>query len=141
MTLKRFKQLLDTYGADLARWPVEERRAARALVAADPRARQARDETAELDAFLDRYAPEPASAARVVAGLRALPPAVLDWRAALAELWWELRALPRVPTMVAVVLLGLLAGFTSVDIARVPGTRADLSALMFEPMPSDWIQL
>ena len=56
MTLKRFRQLLDTYGADLARWPVEERGAARALVVADPRARQARDETAELDAFLDRYA-------------------------------------------------------------------------------------
>jgi hypothetical protein len=141
MTLKRFKQLLDAYGADLARWPVGERAAARTLIAADPRARQAREETAELDAFLDRYAPEPASAARVVAGLRALPPAVSDWRAALAELWWDVRALPRVPTMVAVVLLGLLAGFTSIDLAVGAPGRADLSALLFEPGPSDWIQL
>jgi hypothetical protein len=141
VTLKRFKQLLDAYGADLARWPVGERAAARALLAADPRARQARETTAELDAFLDRYAPEPASAARVVAGLRALPPAVSDWRAALAELWWDVRALPRVPTMVAVVLLGLLAGFTSIDLAVGPPGRADLSALLFEPGPSDWIQL
>ena len=35
MTLKRFKQLLDAYGADLARWPAGERVAARALLAAD----------------------------------------------------------------------------------------------------------
>ena len=66
---------------------------------------------------------------------------VSDWRATLVELWWDLRTLPRVPTMVAVVLLGLLVGFTSIDLRLVPGVRADLSALLFEPMPSDWIQL
>jgi hypothetical protein len=141
MTLKRFKQLLDAYGADLARWPVDERQAARMLLAADPRARQARAETAELDAFLDRYAPEPVSAARVAAALRSLPPAANDWRAALAELWWEMRALPRVPTMVAVILAGFLVGFSSLDLMRAPNGQADLSALLFEPIPSDWLQL
>jgi hypothetical protein len=141
MTLKRFKQLLDAYGADLARWPAAERQAARALIAADPRAGLARAETAELDAFLDRYAPEPVSAARVAAALRGLPPRASDWRVALGELWWELRALPRVPTIVAVVLAGFLVGFASLDLTRAANGHADLSALLFEPTPSDWLQL
>ncbi|HUA52085.1 MAG TPA: hypothetical protein VMB81_07970 [Candidatus Sulfotelmatobacter sp.] len=141
MTLKRFKHLLDAYGADLARWPAAERRAARALIAADAQARQARDETAELDAMLDRYAPEPVSPARVAARLRSLPPPATDWRAALAELWWELRALPRVLAMVAVVLAGFLVGFISLDLARSPHGGTDVSALVFEPGPSDWLQL
>ena len=141
MTLKRFKHLLDAYGADLARWPAAERQAARALIAADPRARQARDETAELDAFLDRYAPEPVSAARVAATLRNLPPRASDWRAALGELWWETRAVPRLPAIVAVILAGFLVGFVSLDLMRAPTSHGDLSALLFEPPPSDWLQL
>jgi hypothetical protein len=141
VTLKRFRHLLDAYGADLARWPAAERQAARALIAADPRASQARDETAELDAMLDRYAPEPVSPARVAAALRALPPNVGDWRAAFAELWWELRALPRVLAMVAVVLAGFLVGFISLDLARSPRGGGDVSTLVFEPLPSDWSQL
>lgn len=141
MTLNRFRRLLDAYGADLARWPAAERQAARALIAADPRARQARDETAELDAMLDRFAPEPVSPARVAAALRALPPHAGDWRAACAEVWWELGALPRVLAMVAVVLAGFLVGFASLDLARSPRPGADVSALVFEPLPSDWLQL
>ncbi len=140
MTLKRFKQLLDAYGADLGRWPVAERQAARALLAGDTRAREAREATAALDAMLDVYAPEPVSAARVAAALRTLPPQAGDWRAALADLWFELRAVPRVPAMVAVILAGFLVGFTSLDLTR-KGGNADFSTLLFEPSPSDWLQL
>ena len=141
MTLKRFKHLLDAYGADVARWPADERQAARALLAADARAKTAHEATAALDALLDRCAPEPVSAARVAAALRTLPPQAGDWRAALADLWWELRAVPRVPAIVAVILAGFLVGFTSLDLTRAAGGHADVSALLFEPSPSDWLQL
>jgi hypothetical protein len=61
ITLVRFAQLLDAYGAEPARWPAEEREAALALLARSPEARRQRDEAARLDALLDRGAAEPGS--------------------------------------------------------------------------------
>ncbi len=50
--------------------------------------------------------------------------------------------MPRVPAIVAVVLLGFLAGVASMDVARGAGRgRVDFSAMLFEPTPSDWLQL
>jgi hypothetical protein len=144
MTLKQFKRLLDAYGADVQRWPGEERRAARALLARDPAARAAQHDAAELDRWLDAYDPpsEAGAAARVAAGLTKLPPQAVDWRSALGEFWWELRTLPRVPAIVAVVLLGFLTGVASIDMSRgAHGGRVDFSTMLFEPTPSDWLQL
>ncbi|MBV8168393.1 MAG: hypothetical protein JO021_16485 [Alphaproteobacteria bacterium] len=144
MTLKQFKRLLDAYGADVQRWPAEERRAARALLAHDPAAQAAQHDAAELDRWLDAYDPpsEAGAAARVAAELVTLPPQAVDWRSALAEFWWELRSLPRVPAIVAVVLLGFLAGVASMDVARGASSgRVDFSTMLFEPTPSDWLQL
>jgi hypothetical protein len=157
VTRPQFQRLLETYGADLQRWPEAHRRAARALIGQDDAARAALQAAARLDALLDRFDPPapPDAAARITAVLRALPPqgggAELDdrpiagrgpgWAAALAELWWELRAVPRIPSMVAAVLLGLVVGFASLGLAHLGGGHVDLSALLFEPTPSDWLQL
>jgi len=153
MTRQQFERLLATYGADLQRWPAAQRRAARALVAEDEAARLARDEAARLDALLDRFAPSapPDAAARVAAALRALPPQgtgaepalepVAGWAGALGELWWDLRAVPRIPSIVAVLLCGLVVGFASLGLTHLGGGHVDLSALLFEPTPSDWLQL
>lgn len=59
MTYERFDYLADAYGGDLRRWPEAEREAARALVAADPRAAALLREADGLDALLDA-APRPA---------------------------------------------------------------------------------
>lgn len=56
MTLERFSNLTEAYGADLRRWPEGERAPAEALMAVDGRARLMRDEADALDALLDSVA-------------------------------------------------------------------------------------
>lgn len=56
MTLDRFSDLNDAYGADLRRWPENERSAAEALLARDARARLMRDQADILDQWLDAAA-------------------------------------------------------------------------------------
>jgi hypothetical protein len=149
MTRQQFERLLETYGADTARWPTGPRAAARALLARDPAARAALEAAQRLDALLDRYAAPaaPGSAERIVASLRELPPQQADlpatagWGAVLAELWWELRSVPRVASIVVAVLCGLVAGFSSLGLTPVAPSKVDLSAFLFEPTPSDWLQL
>lgn len=58
MTLDRFSNLTDAYGADLRRWPEAERAGAKALLARDARAQLLRDEAVLLDGLLDA-APRP----------------------------------------------------------------------------------
>jgi hypothetical protein len=72
--LERFTHLLDVYGGRLERWPEEERRAARTLLArsADARARAAA--AGRLDALLDQIA-DPAPSAALVARVLAMAPA------------------------------------------------------------------
>lgn len=52
MTLKRFKMLLDSYGADLQRWPQEERGEAQALLADSAVAQSWYSEAMRLDAAI-----------------------------------------------------------------------------------------
>ena len=54
ITLQRLKELLDSYGANPARWPKAERDPALALLEASPELAPARRQAAELDALLDR---------------------------------------------------------------------------------------
>jgi len=157
MNRQQFEHLLEAYGADLQRWPAAHRQAARALIAQDDTARAAQESAARLDALLDRFAPPAPSdaAARIAASLAALPPQgvrvapeleswlgpVAGWAATVADLWWELRAVPRIPSIVAVLLCGLVVGFASLGLTHLGGGHVDLSALLFEPTPSDWLQL
>lgn len=63
MTLERFRQLVEAYGADFARMPEAERASARALLESSEAARALWDEARALDALLDApqdLAPSPA---------------------------------------------------------------------------------
>lgn len=56
MTPERFAYLADAYGADLHRWPLAERGAAKALLdSGNPSAREALDQAGWLDAQLDSH--------------------------------------------------------------------------------------
>lgn len=78
MTLADFERLLDVYGSERARWPVEARASAGQLVARDGAARRLLAEAEALDRALDR-APVPslmqeaALADRILAAARRSP--------------------------------------------------------------------
>jgi hypothetical protein len=68
LSLARLRELLDAYGADAARWPENERAAARELCASDAQAQALLTQAQALDALLDQapsYEPSPVLAARV----------------------------------------------------------------------------
>jgi hypothetical protein len=52
MRITHFARLLDTYGADLGRWPLADATPARALLAEEPQAQALLRQAAELDAAL-----------------------------------------------------------------------------------------
>lgn len=56
MNIDRFRRLAEAFGGDLSRWPEAERKAAGALLRADPAARRIIDDELALDALLDRAA-------------------------------------------------------------------------------------
>ncbi len=75
MSRARLRALLEAYGADLDRWPPNERDAGRALLAQAPEARGWRDRQQELDALLDLVPAAEASPGLVDRILTALPQA------------------------------------------------------------------
>jgi hypothetical protein len=90
MTPERFGALAQAYGADLQRWPVEERDAAMALAhAGSPRIAAMLAEAAALDKVLDRYQVAPANAALTRRVLATVPRSILgfwypDWWSGLS---------------------------------------------------------
>ncbi len=88
MTMERFAELLDSYGAAAERWPARERDVALALLRDSAEARRRREEAARLDALLDRSATPPPPADlldRVVAAATALPQSAAAARSAGAR--------------------------------------------------------
>jgi len=78
MTIAEFERLLDVYGSDRTRWPVEARASAGHLVARDRAARRLLAEAEALDRALERaplptLAQEAAIAERIVAAARRSP--------------------------------------------------------------------
>jgi len=78
MTIAEFERLLDVYGSDRTRWPVEARASAGQLVARDRAARRLLAEAEALDRALERaplptLAQEAAMAERIVAAARRMP--------------------------------------------------------------------
>lgn len=70
MTIERFTEILDAYGADPLHWPEGERLAAQAFAAREPRAAALVAETERFDALLDSapdLAPSPALTQAVLA--------------------------------------------------------------------------
>ena len=87
MRMVRFADLLDSHGADLARWPAAEAPAARALLAENPEAQRRLRAAARLDARLraSRAGPDDAALARMRAHVarevaRSPLPARPGWR-------------------------------------------------------------
>ena len=86
MTIAEFERLLDVYGSDRTRWPVEARASAGQLVARDRAARRLLAEAEALDRALERaplptLAQEAAMAERIVAAARRTPRIVAVARA------------------------------------------------------------
>lgn len=78
MTIAEFERLLDVYGSDRSRWPVEARAGAGQLVARDKAARRLLAEAEALDRALERaplpsLAEEAALAERILAAARRSP--------------------------------------------------------------------
>lgn len=110
---ERFSDLLDAYGADLARWPPLEAEAAGQLLAGSPSARQALASARALDQALDWPLP-------TLAGTASLRQRILDrlpptrqpsWRERLQALWselggWRLTA----PAMAMALMVGVSLG-------------------------------
>ena len=75
MTKERFRELLDAYGANPARWPEAEREAALAFIEASAEARALRDEAVAFDRLIDLADTTPATAQLEARILATLPPA------------------------------------------------------------------
>lgn len=110
LSLTRFTELLDAYGADPGRWPEAERAAALALLEASPQARGLCDEARALDAALDRL-PTPAPSADFRLRVLATAPIGAAPARGLRELWgalggWRLTA----PALACALALGLAVG-------------------------------
>jgi hypothetical protein len=84
MTLKRFEQIVEAYGADPRRWPDDERDAACAFAQTHPAdARPRLAAAAALDAALDADVPLPVSRSlrrRIVASANRRDPWPFGWR-------------------------------------------------------------
>ena len=116
MTLKRFRRILDAYGADPARWPEDEIDAIRALLASSEDARRMADEAGHVDRLLDQWeapvsaALDPADIAARVSALPQEPGAgqndAIGWRITLG---W-----PNVAGLAAAAAAGFLLGFLGV---------------------------
>jgi len=118
MNYEQFKYFLDAYGANLRRWPVDARAAARALVVTDQAAAAALAEAERLDRKLDLYvvAENPARAkylaARISARAAAMPARRRLW--GLGEL--DIGALwPRAAALAFVMVLGIVTGMFQTD--------------------------
>lgn len=142
MRLTRFQRLLDAYGADYARWPAAERPAARALLMRDPRARSALEAARSLDRQLDGFAPTraPEASACVLHALVSAAERQEGWGSALGDFWFAFRDWPRVATLSAVTLLGLMVGLARSDHLSIGAPRSDVSTLLFEAAPDDWLR-
>jgi hypothetical protein len=125
MTPAQFRHLLDVLGTDPARWPADQWRAARALLASDRAARQVLEAAQRLENAIRHAAvptgDEPAAVERVMAAFAVpLPPQRSRWVAR----WWpaELLSLdfapawPRLAALAAVAMLGFALGLADTDL-------------------------
>ncbi|MEZ5996041.1 MAG: hypothetical protein R3C25_09815 [Hyphomonadaceae bacterium] len=124
MDRNRFELLLDAYGADMRRWPANERAAAASFAAQEGAAEallEARQLDAALDAVLGQEAPSSELSARILARRPQGWP--LDRRALMA--------------LAACAVLGLLLGFGGGQLAPAPDNQgAAFFAMAFEAPPA-----
>lgn len=135
MTPERFVHLADAYGADLQRWPADERGAAQTLLGSgNALAADALRQAHWLDSQLDSYlvaAPSPALAQRIIAAAHTQPPGASFWQRYagwLAPLGW-----------VGVGLTGVAAGMLAVTLSLPLPTSAEALPSVFDQSDAEFI--
>lgn len=144
MNNEQLQTLLDSHGADPARWPQPQRAAAEHLIAGDATARALLTQAQRLDALLTRshaaIADDSAAAGRVLARLTSLPRQDRPfWHWPLVLLDWEfVPAWPRVAALAGCAAIGFMIGIAGLDrgIGRLDAQSVVASrdiGSMFEP--------
>ena len=140
MNAERFRQLLDSYGADESRWPADLRGPMRDFLDATPEARQWLFESRDLDVLLDSY--QPASADLSERILAALPRSRVDrfiaWLLPSAPAqWWHPVAAGAMP-----LVLGLAIGLNVPEVADQDSPQWELQeqALLMTPALGNWYE-
>lgn len=134
LSIERFSELLDAYGADLARWPTAASLSAAQLLVDSDMARQRLQQARDFDTALQLpppAAPSPWLRQRILAragsicGQRAK---AYGWRELVAELGgWRLAGPSLAAALSLGVALGLGLGLNELEIEQQP---ADLVALL-----------
>lgn len=141
MSLERFRRLVDSYGAESARWPAEEREAALLLAEGSGEARRLREEARRLDFLLDRWvSPEPSAELieRVMSGIPSRrPSSAKRWGSrfapALCRIRWSYAAAGVACGLAALVLwLG-----RSLEPPKPTLTQSEIALLGTYTMPTD----
>ncbi|MFT7218944.1 MAG: hypothetical protein ACI8Z1_000557 [Candidatus Azotimanducaceae bacterium] len=73
MNLERFKQIVESYGAESARWPIDEAESARLFLSSSSNAQRCLNEAEKTDQYLDVIRVEPSTAVldRITLGIEA----------------------------------------------------------------------
>lgn len=73
MNLERFKQIVESYGAESARWPIDEAESARLFLSSSSNAQRCLSEAAKTDQYLDTIRVDPSTAVldRITLGIEA----------------------------------------------------------------------
>lgn len=131
MTPERFTHLADAYGADLQRWPANERAGARALLAeGHPELIEALDQARWLDGLLDSHqvaAPTPALIRSIVASAPVATP----------SFWGRHPGWLSRMGFVGAGLAGIAAGMLTVSLSLPLPTSSEALPSIFEQSDAD----
>ena len=131
MGLDRFRELLDAYGAEPARWPANERGLAEMLLTQNTQAARLRRQAAAVDALLDRatLAPPVIDAERLIASITAEPQPMAEPKrtADIVTLRPVRRPAPgafwlKVASLAAAAVIGFLVGVSQLTGLGAPTT-------------------
>lgn len=136
MTRDRLRTLIEAYGADRRRWPVEERDAAETLLKDDPAARALIAEAAALDALL-AHDLAPPTWTRDAAKLAAYAASQFQPRrrrtngpASSGTIWRLNLGWPNFAGLAAAAIAGLVIGWSGLDASLGLGGGAEASDLI-----------
>lgn len=136
MKIERFKTLIETYGANPARWPEAERVAALLFAEQSAEARDALQEAAAFDRLLDTGETEPATRALEDRILATFPERTVRGRAP----WLTLRWIPA-GAVACSLALGLAVGAALPGLAGVSDATVDPALIALSGGDADWADM